>query len=117
MGVELKDKTLLKIAITGSLVGIALLILLSQFYQVGETSIIDIKDGLIGSDVKVEGTVNSIFRTNSTSIFTLSSPSELKIMASTNLSISEGDYVEVIGQIDEYKGEKEIIADRIRKIE
>jgi DNA/RNA endonuclease YhcR with UshA esterase domain len=40
----------------------------------------------------------------------------MKIVLYENVSISEGDYIEVIGEIDEYKGEREVIGNRVRRI-
>lgn len=112
----MKEKTLLKIAIICAFVGVFLLYLISDSIKMDEKSIEQIENEEIGNDVKVKGVVKDVFNGEKISIITITQPEEMKIILYENVSVSEGDYIEVIGEIDEYKGEREVIGNRIRVI-
>jgi len=111
-----KEKTLLKISIICALSGIFLLYLISENITLDESSISSIEDEEIGDDVKVKGVVEDVFNTEQLTIITITQPEEMKIIVYDNVSLSEGDHIEVIGEIDEYEGERELIGNRIRTI-
>jgi len=112
----MQEKTLLKIAIISALAGIFLLYLVSDNITIDESSIGNIENEEIGRDVKVMGVVEDVFNGEKISIITISQPSDMKVILYDNVSISEGDYIEVIGEIDEYNGEMEVIGNRVRVV-
>ncbi len=112
----MEEKTLLKIAIICALAGIFILYLISDNIEVSESSIGKIEGEQIGNDVKVKGVVKDVFNGEKISIITVTQPSDMKVILFENVSIAEGDYIEVIGGIDEYEGEMEVIGDRVRRI-
>ena len=112
----MKEKTLLKIAIISALAGIFILYLISDNIVIGEISISRIEEEEIGNDVKVKGIVEDVFNGESISIITITQPSDMKVILFENVSIVEGDYIEVIGEIEEYNGEFEVIGNRVRRI-
>ena len=112
----MKEKTLLKTAIICALAGVFLLFLVSDNIEVEESSIAKIEEEEIGRDVKVKGVVEDIFKGKKISIITVTQPSDIKIVVYENISVNKGDYIEVIGEIDEYKGEREVIGNRVRVI-
>ena len=112
----MKEKTLLKIAIISALAGVFLLYVISDNIEVSESSIEGIEGEEIGRDVKVKGLVRDVFNGEKISIITISQPSDMKVLLYDNVSISAGDYIEVIGEIDEYEGEREVIGNRVRRI-
>jgi len=113
----MKERTLLKIAIVSSLVGVFLLYIISDNITLDESSIGRIEEEEIGNDVKVKGVVKDVFNGEKISIITITQPEEMKIILYDNVSVYEGDYIEVIGEIDEYNGEREVIGNRVRRIE
>jgi len=112
----MKENTLLKIAIICALIGIFVLYIISSNISIDESSIGRIEEEDIGSDVKVKGVVRDIYNGEKISIITITQPEEMKIVLYDNVSLSEGDYIEVIGEIDEYNGEMEVIGNRVRVI-
>jgi len=110
----MKEKTLLKISIICALIGVFVLFLISENIKIDETSIGKIENGQIGNDVKIKGVVNDVFNGEKASIITITQPEEIKIMIMENTSLKKGDYVEVIGEVDEYNGELEVIGNRVR---
>ena len=112
----MKEKTLLRIAIISALLGVFLLYIISESITIDESSISKIEDEEIGNDVKVKGVVKDVFNGEKISIVTITQPEEMKIVIMENISIGEGDYIEVIGEVEEYNGEREVIGNRVRVI-
>ncbi|MEA2036193.1 MAG: OB-fold nucleic acid binding domain-containing protein [Nanoarchaeota archaeon] len=114
----MKEKTLLKIAIGCALIGVFVLYIISDSVKIDETSIGKIEEEDIGSDVKVKGRVERLYEGEKVSIITIIQPEDMSIIVmkqdNKNLSLEEGDYIEVIGEVDEYNGELEVIGNRIR---
>ncbi len=112
----MEEKTLLKVAIISALIGVFILYIVSESITIDESSIGKIENEDIGNDVKVKGVVKDSFSGEKISIITITQPEEMKIVVYENVSVKEGDYIEVIGEIDEYNGELEVIGNRIRVI-
>jgi DNA/RNA endonuclease YhcR with UshA esterase domain len=67
------------------------------------------------------GTVSSVYDSNKTKTIMIEEPSIIKVMVFKNKGFKEfdlaiGDKVEVIGRVEDYNGQKEILGQRIRKI-
>jgi hypothetical protein len=112
----MKEKTLLKIAVIGSLVGIFLLYLISENIKIDQTSVSNIEQENIGTDILLKAQVSDVYNQEGFSIITVIQPKEVQIIAYDNVSLKIGQEIEVIGEIDEYEGEKQIVANRIRVI-
>ena len=112
----MKEKTLLKVAIICALIGVFILYIVSENITIDETSISNIEKEQIGNDVKVKGVVKDAFNGEKVSIITITQPDDMKVVVYGNVNLKEGDYIEVIGEIDEYNGELEVIGNRVRVI-
>jgi len=114
----MKEKTLLRIALICSVIGVALLFIFSESAEINEKSISDISSGDIGEYVKIKGEVTKALSKEGVIIITIQQPSQINVVLFRKepLEISEGDFVEVIGKIDDYKGKAEIIGDKIRVV-
>jgi len=112
----MKEKTLLKIAIISALLGVFVLYIISESITIDESSISKIENEELGNDVKVKGVVRDVFNGEKISIVTISQQEEMKIVIMDNVSINEGDYIEVIGEVEDYNGEREVIGNRVRLI-
>jgi len=112
----MKENTLLKISIICALVGVFVLYLISDNIKLDETAISKIKNEEIGNNVKVKGVVKDVFNGEKVSIITITQPEEMKVITYGNVSLKEGDYIEVIGEIDEYNGNLELVGNRIRVV-
>ena len=111
----MKEKTLLKIALTCSIIGVFLIFIFSNIYKINEKNISEIK---IEDDkyAKITGTITKIIETNKTKIITISKNEEITLVMFSDypLNLEKGDSIEAKGKIEKYKGEKEIITDEIR---
>lgn len=114
----MRERTLLAIALLSSVVGLSILTFFAHDLEPSEADL-KIIDGMqSGKQVKVLGQVQDVIAIDSTVILTISQPSTVKVVAFGMASPpEEGETLEIIGHIDDYEGENEIIADRIRLVD
>ena len=116
----MQERTLLRIALFCSVIGITSLYIISENIEIEEISINKIDFENIGEEIKIRGKINKI--SNFEKIFLLEIEDERtknKISAVVfkdgKLSIKKDDYVEITGEIKEYKGNLELISEVIKK--
>jgi len=115
----MKEKTLLKIALICSITGLFILYILSENISIEEKTIDKIDKSNFGEYVKVKGTVDKVINTENVVIIDVVQPQKISVVLfkeDTNISINEGSEVEVIGKVEDYNGEMEIIGSRVRVI-
>lgn len=112
----MKETTLLKIALICSLVGLAVLYFIST-----KSEVKDYKPSLlnknIGDDVKLQGIVTKITDAGDVVFIKVNQQNPVTIVLFTkeeNLKLIDGDNIEIIGEVQEYKGKNEIIAQKVR---
>lgn len=108
----MQDKTLLKISIFTSIVGIVALYFIMQ---PSEIRIGDINRDYTGRTVKVLGEISSKYESKNGHIFLklADSSGEISVVIFNNTKVERnleiGQMIEISGEIEEYKGELEII--------
>jgi len=116
----MKEKTLLKIALSCSVVGLVVLFFISDNISVDTVDIGKIEDEEIGKIVKITGLVIRVNNMEKVMFIQVGQETVEKVdvvlFKDYDFDLSEGSYVEIIGEIEEYKGKKEIIANRIKII-
>lgn len=113
----MKETTLLKIALIVSLAGLVLLYLVSDKIDISESTVEKITRGNVGEVVKVSGLIESIRTTDAVTFLTIEKTGEIKVIVFEKLDyLQEGMYIEVVGEIEEYKGEREVIGNAVRLI-
>ena len=112
----MKETTLLKIALICSLAGLISLYLISTKIEVKDYKPILNKN--IGEDVRLLGTITKISDKGSVVFVEVNQQSPITVVMFTddNVNLKNGDEVEVIGEVQEYNGKSEIIAQKIRVI-
>ena len=115
----MKEKTLFKTALIVSMVGVIVLFFFSEFSGLEEMDIKEITIEDLDKNVKVIGAVTKVIDTDKVIIMDIAQQEELKVVVfkDKNISLKKGDYIEVLGTVEEYEGELEIIGDRIRLID
>jgi len=111
----MKDSTLLKLSLSLSLIGLLLLLVLTEFVEPEPLEITELVDN-IGKHVYIEGFVESATYKDEVTFFTVSdSKEEILVVLFDKLDevISEGDKIGVSGEVSLYKGKMEIIADEL----
>mgnify|MGYP001604076801 FL=1 len=113
----MKENTLLKIALICSLVGLIVLYFISTKIEVKDYKPNFNKN--IGDDVKLKGTITKITDAGNVVFIDVSQQNPITVVLFTedDLKLISGDDIEVIGEVQEYKGKNEVIAQKIRKIE
>lgn len=114
----MREKTLLKIALIVSLIGLLVLYIISDNITIKQASIgkitLDNKDEM----VKVRGIVSRVTDTDKVTIMEIMQPTEITVVlfksSNKTIPIKEGNEVEIIGKVDEYNDKMEIIAQRAR---
>ena len=117
----ISDKKISLISLIITLIGIFFLFIFSYFVEYKELEISSIDYSSIGMNVKVVGYVkNEPILKNNVLLFSISDKSNKSINVVMfdvkQFNISKDDLVLVIGKIEEYKNELEIVAKSIKKI-
>ncbi|MBW2965682.1 hypothetical protein KY342_01105 [Candidatus Woesearchaeota archaeon] len=116
----MKEKTLFKIALICSFLGLIGLYFISDSISIDRIKISDISERDLGKEIKIIGKIERV--TNSDKVVFLEI-SEMKteeisviLFKDRDVMLNEGSYVEIEGEIDDYKGKREIIANSIKLI-
>ncbi|MBL7147824.1 MAG: OB-fold nucleic acid binding domain-containing protein [Nanoarchaeota archaeon] len=113
----MKESDLFKIALVCSLVGIFLILFIVQKYEVPNYNIDKIDKSMLNEMVGVKGQINKITETPGLYIINLEdSTGEITVVVfkEEELDILEGNFIEIEGEVAEYKNEVEIIAKQIK---
>lgn len=115
----MKEKNLLKIAFICGILGVVILFLISENTEISEKDIDKINKDNLEENVKLKGRITKITQLDKVTFIELEQPSTITVIVfkDENLSLYKGDDVEIIGEIEEYEGELEVIAERIRVLE
>ena len=110
------EKTLEKISLIISIIGILIVLIISETYNLKTISISLIDESFIDKSVKVEGYITEVRSAKEIIVFNLKDSSdEIKVIIFDNydLPLFKGQKISVIGKIQQYKGDLEIIADEV----
>ncbi|MEA3430820.1 MAG: OB-fold nucleic acid binding domain-containing protein [Nanoarchaeota archaeon] len=112
----MKEKTLLKVSLIITLAGITILFIMSQSLDINEKII---STDNIGKDVKITGLVTRITDKENVMFIEISKPDKINACIFknkiNNIDIKVNDKVTVEGEIEEYKGNLELIINKIKK--
>lgn len=113
----MKKKQLYKISVFLSAIGLTLMYASSLYLEPGTVEIKNIDRGETGEVLEIKGTVANVSN-NGGNLFMDLKDSTGSIMVAnfdTEVSVSEGESVSVIGNVELYEGELELIAQEIKK--
>lgn len=116
----MENKTLLKISIAVSIVGIITLFIFTRYSLEKTVKIIEIKN-FLNQAIKVSGTVNSIRISRDGHVFIKlgDETGEINVVmfkgsnTDVALNLEKGQKISVLGKVQEYKDQLEIIANSI----
>lgn len=115
----MEKKTIFNISLTASLLGILLLLLVSENLNARQITIDSITRNYIDEDVIVIGSISSIKKQGSLTLLKVKDETgKIDVVAfkSRDLSLKNGDEIEVYGEVAVYNGKLEIIAKYIKQI-
>jgi len=111
----LQEKILKKISITIIILGILSLFLISQEISTNVTDKID--EMQIEQNVKIQGIVQKYTPKEKVIFLEIDAitylPQKVVLFSDENIYVKKGDIVELEGYVEEYQGQKEIIANKI----
>jgi len=113
----MKESTLLKIALIGALVGIFIILFISEKIDLSESNIANITKSNLDQKVKIRGLVTKSYETPGLLILSIKDNTgtiSVVVFKEENLTIDKNHVVEIYGTVTEYKEQIEILADEIR---
>jgi len=117
---KMQEKTLLKVALIVSLLGLLILFLISDNIKIKEKNIEKITIENKDEFVKLRGIVSKVIDTEKVTIMEITQPQQITVVLFKNenrtMPIQKGNEIEIFGKVDEYEGKLEIIADRLRVV-
>ncbi|MBD3355273.1 hypothetical protein GF361_04780 [Candidatus Woesearchaeota archaeon] len=115
----MKEKNLFRLALICSVIGLTILFFISENIETKEIDVGKITDSDTGKEVRVIGKVERL--TNTEKVMFLEIAQEkienidvILFKEEKNINLKKGDYIELLGEIDEYEGEYNIIANAVK---
>jgi len=114
----MKDKTLVKMAFFSSIIGVAMLFVVSSFMAVPERDIANLSSQDISKTVKIIGKVVKVQDGSKVAKMTVEQPTYIDAVifkeGPEDLGFKAGQQVEIIGEYREVKGMKELVIDEAK---
>lgn len=108
----MQDSTLLKLALIFSVIGTTALFVILQTTDIEESSFLELE---LDDSVKVVGVVKRVVHNGNLTFFDLSQEVTVKNVIFENVELEVGEHIEVVGTVDVYNGEQEILVDSIKR--
>jgi hypothetical protein len=110
----MNEKTLLKVAMVCSILGLGLLGVFSATVPIEAIDVSKV-DGA-HSVIKVYGTVSSVRNVGENQVIEVTQLESIEVFVGGKATVQRGDVVEVVGTIDEYNSKQQIVGERIRVV-
>lgn len=111
----MQEKSLVRISLLITVLGLSFLFVYAQTLDLEPTA--DLETIPPSEKVAMKGTVKNLKVTDKAVFFELEGEkvvtTDVILFPDQSMYLREGDQVEMTGQVEEYKGEKELIAERI----
>jgi DNA/RNA endonuclease YhcR with UshA esterase domain len=112
------DKSLMRLSVIVSVVGIAMLIIAANFMKPQQYQVMDIRDDMLGKSVTLSGVVYSISEKNNNVFMNLyDGTGNIDVVAfnmADAVEAAKGENVTVYGKVALYNSRLEIIANEIK---
>ncbi len=111
----MQEKTLVQLSLIITVLGLSFLFVYTQTFDLEPTA--DVEASLPSEKVLMKGTVKNLQVTEKAVFFELEGEkivqTDIILFPDSSIYLREDDHVELTGQVEEYKGEKEVIAEKI----
>ncbi|MBI2664413.1 hypothetical protein HYX10_03670 [Candidatus Woesearchaeota archaeon] len=110
----MNERSLVKLSLIASFIGLFLLFVISLFADAEEISISEL-NGADLEDVKIRGKVIAVEEFENMALVEIAEMRTAKVVVfdKSMLTFGVGDDVTVVGEVKDYRGEKEIVAEKI----
>ncbi len=109
----MKDSTLLRISLVISILGILILFFIAESIKIEDKNINELED-YKDKTIKVKGIIEEVTNTESAVFLKIRQYNIVDVVVFEPLNVTKGRYAEITGEVDEYNGEYEILADKIK---
>jgi RecJ-like exonuclease len=112
----MNEKTLLKISLIASLIGILILLIILDKIDISDSNINLINKTLIDKQVKIKGEVTRITETPGLYILNIKDNTgniDIIIFKENKIDLEKGNIIQVEGQVTEYQNKIELIAKKV----
>jgi len=115
----MKEKTLFKLALVCSIIGLMVLFFVSENIKIKEIDVGKITDSEVGKEIRVIGVVNRITDTEKVMFLEVGQEKVEDIdvilfKEEEKINIKKGDHVELLGEIEEYNEDYNILANAVK---
>jgi uncharacterized protein YdeI (BOF family) len=111
----MQEKQLIKVSLIVAAVGLLILLFFADSFELVTVSNIDNIEN--EQEVKLQGVISRLTQLEKVVFIELEGQQVIKsdviLFPNEDLYLQEGDYVEIIGEIEEYNNKKEVIASEI----
>lgn len=109
----MQDSLLLKIAMIISIIGLGFLVIILTTTGLQEIDISEAKELEEDQAIKIIGIVERVTAKEGFSIINLKKEEEITVIMFEKVNLTKGQRIEVTGRTEKYKGEKEVVAEKI----
>jgi DNA/RNA endonuclease YhcR with UshA esterase domain len=109
----MNESLLLKSALITAILGLIAITLIVKLTSLEEMNIGEAKQADEGNLVIISGTVERVTSKEGFSIISIKKEESIDVVMFDSINLSKGQKVEVTGKTKEYRGSKEIVADKI----
>lgn len=117
LSLKMEEKTLVKVSLIVGLLGVLLLHFISSGMELKAVN--GLEEFEEEEEVKIAGVVGKAVEKDEVVFLDILNEKiekvDVVLFKDKNISLSEGDYVEISGTVEEYKGEKEVIGNKVVK--
>ena len=113
----MENSTLFKISIICSLIGIFIILIVSEKLDISQSNIGSINKSMLDQKVKIKGYVSSAIETPGLYIININDETgniTAIVFKEVQINLTKGSIIEIEGKVVEYKDKLEINADLIR---
>ena len=72
-------------------------------------------DDKLDEKIRINGVVKNVIEKDKVMLITIENSCSALVVSFDDVSVKEGDNIEVVGTVKEYKGKTEVVAEEIRK--
>jgi len=109
----MNESLLLKTALITAILGLIAITLIVKLTSLEEMNIGEAKQADEGNVLIISGTVERVTSKEGFSIISIKKEESIDVVMFDSINLSKGQKVEVTGKTKEYRGSKEIVADKI----
>ena len=111
----MQEKTLIRLSLIITVLGLSFLLVYGQSLDLEATA--DLETSIAAEKVAMKGTVKNLKVTDKAVFFELEGEkivsTDIILFPESSIYLREGDHVELTGQVEDYKGKKELIAEKV----